>query len=243
MTTTTIITTTTLSIMTTTTITRSTIHDQNTQKPKDVQLLDVSWNPSLDLVDVDSFSPFSRLKALRLSSNGIRFLHPGSFRAVVRLEMLDLSFNSIVDGGSGLFGRLGRLASLNLSGNRFRILDDKVFAGLQSLEELDLSSNRLVGITSRVFADTPRLKKINLAGNRFESVPVYPLIALAGMLKSLSMDDNRIESLPGEIFCAFRLPVNQCGFRNLESLTFDGNRLVPLLLPVCRVGHSPSPRI
>ena len=205
--------------------------------------MDVSFNSFLDLIDVDSFSSsssFSRLKALKLSSNGIRFLHPRCFQRLVNLVILDLSVNRISElggGGSGsgrsgggvgiggVFRYLQSLVSLNLSGNRLQVLRNGDLTGLSSLEELDLSSNQLVGIDSKAFDDltTPSLKKLNLADNRLQAIPDFALSKLTNSLKSLNLDGNQIRELKGEEFCSKDLVIGECGFRKLGHLSLDRN--------------------
>jgi Leucine-rich repeat (LRR) protein len=125
-----------------------------------------------------TYSALPHLLVLRLVNCGFTKLPMFPSRAktawrLPRLEVLDLSNNTIRAVNRGALGRMHRLRQLDLAGNRLR-----AFA------------------TAAVVSPRAPLSRVSLASNRLSTVPA----ALSPTLETLCLEDNRIRDLHPDAF-------------------------------------------
>ncbi|KAG8223015.1 hypothetical protein J437_LFUL000723 [Ladona fulva] len=156
------------------------------------------------------FCPLPLLKALNLTKNRLRDVTPFHFTAPdgasstsgglhdtphcgARLQVLDLSNNSVESLPAGALSGLTRLRELRLEGNALSFVADGAFQGLTSLAVLRLSHNRLSSLPPELFASSRDLREIHLSNN---SVSVLAPGLLAGLerLQLLDLSQNELTS-------------------------------------------------
>ena len=206
--------------------------------------LDLSKN-KLALLGDRALEGLVALTELNLADNQLAALPPAIFnRSSGRvMERLHLQNNSLTLLPAKIFAGLSGLRHLNLSRNAISssLLSSEAFSGLERLEELDLSHNQLAKVTSGNFKDLVSLKVVLLGHNAMHTVSGDTFFSqrstlvtlglshnqlarftegdfLSGLdkLRSLSLDHNKFESLPGNVFG--QTP-------SLEDLSLDNNRL------------------
>nr|CAI5867542.1 unnamed protein product [Callosobruchus analis] len=171
-------------------------------------LLTSSW------INAETFSGLIRLVLLNLSYNRITKLDPSFFRDLYTLQILNLQHNSLETIPAETFAPMNNLHTLILSYNKITYLDAYSLNGLYVLSLLALDNNLLEGIHPEAFRNCSSLQELNLNGNLLKAVP----LALKDMrlMGTLDLGENLIQSLedPG-----FR------GMNNLYGLRLIGNRI------------------
>ncbi|KAJ8921597.1 hypothetical protein NQ315_010503 [Exocentrus adspersus] len=171
-------------------------------------LLTSSW------INVDTFSGLIRLVLLNLSYNRITKLDPSFFRDLYTLQILNLEHNSVETIPADTFAPMNNLHTLIISYNKITYLDAYSLNGLYVLSLLALDNNLLEGIHPEAFRNCSSLQDLNLNGNLLKAVP----LALKDMrlMRTVDLGENIITSVeePG-----FR------GMSNLYGLRLIGNRL------------------
>nr|WNA22116.1 Toll-like receptor 1 [Altica viridicyanea] len=171
-------------------------------------LLTSSW------INADTFSGLIRLVLLNLSYNRISKLDTTFFRDLYTLQILNLEHNSLEMIPADTFAPMNNLHTLILSYNKITYLDAYSLNGLYVLSLLALDNNLLEGIHPEAFRNCSSLQDLNLNGNLLKSVP----LALKDMrlMRTVDLGENLVESLedPG-----FR------GMNNLYGLRLIGNKL------------------
>ncbi|KAJ8926647.1 hypothetical protein NQ314_020968 [Rhamnusium bicolor] len=171
-------------------------------------LLTSSW------INADTFSGLIRLVLLNLSYNRITKLDPSFFRDLYTLQILNLEHNSLETIPADTFAPMNNLHTLIISYNKITYLDAYSLNGLYVLSLLALDNNLLEGIHPEAFRNCSSLQDLNLNGNLLNTVP----LALKDMrlMRTVDLGENLITSLeePG-----FR------GMSNLYGLRLIGNRL------------------
>lgn len=167
--------------------------------------LDLSRNVLTSMwLNADTFSGLIRLVLLNLSYNRISRLDPAIFKDLYTLQILNLQFNEIATISADTFSPMSNLHTLELAHNRLTYLDAYSLNGLFALSLLALDSNLLEGIHPDAFRNCSSMQDLNLSGNNLDSIPV----ALKDMriLRTLDLGENQIRSL------------NKPGFRGMSSL-------------------------
>lgn len=157
----------------------------------------------------------SSLRVLRLDGNALATL-PQSLRLCPNLQELECQNNQLEEFPPVLTS-LPQLHLLDLSANKITSVPSWL-PQLSSIKALLLNDNKI-----RVFPQETLslpLSRLELAGNEIESVP-STIDSLASSLRSLSLHNNRIKSLP--LSCR-RL-------ENLQYINLCGNPLEPPPLP------------
>lgn len=186
-----------------------------------------------------SFSFYTHLSILDLSSNQISSLHKKNFQHQRNLQLLILSGNRLTHLTNESFIGLDSLRSLNLAENLLTILTSRTFTGLTKLEKLDLSRNSINEISDEAFYGLNSLKWLNLRSNQLTSVPSAALY-LVPNLSLLDLGHNSLTSLVDNGFASLArltdLRLDLCsissistsfahGMVNLKRLHLDGNEL------------------
>lgn len=171
-------------------------------------LLTSSW------INADTFSGLIRLVLLNLSFNRISKLDPSFFRDLYTLQILNLEHNSLETIPADTFAPMNNLHTLIISYNKISYLDAYSLNGLYVLSLLALDNNVLEGIHPDSFRNCSSLQDLNLNSNRLKAVP----LALKDMrlLRTVDLGENLITYLeePG-----FR------GLDNLYGLRMLGNQI------------------
>lgn len=171
-------------------------------------LLTSSW------INADTFSGLIRLVLLNLSYNRISKLDPSFFRDLYTLQILNLEHNSLETIPADTFAPMNNLHTLIISYNKITYLDAYSLNGLYVLSLLALDNNQLEGIHPEAFRNCSSLQDLNLNSNQLKAVP----LALKDMrlLRTVDLGENLITYL------------EEPGFRGLVSLyglRMLGNRI------------------
>ncbi|XP_043217044.1 toll-like receptor Tollo [Amphibalanus amphitrite] len=165
--------------------------------------------PELSRASLDGLH---KLKNLTFRTNGVEWstaatlrLYPDTFRAMTRLELLDLGGNNFWSLPAGIFCPLAQLLTLNLTNNR---LGDLTNISLSSaggapcplpVRELDVSGNQLVSLHAGHFPGLPRLTRLLLDRNELSELG-DGLLRVLPALQVLNVSSNRLSALPPEAF-------------------------------------------
>ncbi|XP_016842445.2 toll-like receptor 7 [Nasonia vitripennis] len=163
-----------------------------------------------DFVNETTFLGLIRLIVLDLSYNQLTHISELMFKDLFFLQILDLRNNSISHIESNAFRPLYNLHTLELSDNRLHAIGPQLFNGLFVLNRLTLSGNLVSSIDPVAFRNCSDLKELDLSGNELTSVP--EALRNLNFLKTLDLGENRISEF------------HNGSFHNLHQLT--GLRLI-----------------
>ncbi|XP_076065334.1 toll-like receptor Tollo [Oratosquilla oratoria] len=157
-----------------------------------LEVLDLSGN-LLTALPPELFQENKRLTKLYLKNNSISVLAPGLFSGLDMLLELDLSNNELTNTwvNSETFTDLIRLAILDLSYNKIVRLDAATFRDLTNLQALNLHQNQIEIISDNTFSELFRLHTLVLSSNRLSTIGAFTFSGLVG-LHVLHLDDNMI---------------------------------------------------
>ncbi|XP_076650402.1 toll-like receptor 7 [Halictus rubicundus] len=163
-----------------------------------------------DQVDETTFLGLIRLIVLDLSYNLLTHIDARMFKDLFFLQILDLRNNSIDRIENNAFSPLYNLHTLELSDNKLHTVGERLFNGLFVLNRLALSGNSVASIDPLAFRNCSDLKELDLSGNELTGVP--DALRDLAFLKTLDLGENRISDF------------HNGSFRNLHQLT--GLRLI-----------------
>ncbi|KOX69787.1 Slit like protein 1 protein [Melipona quadrifasciata] len=163
-----------------------------------------------DRLDETTFLGLIRLIVLDLSYNALTRIDARMFKDLFFLQILDLRNNTIERIESNAFLPLYNLHTLELSENRLRTVGAQLFNGLFVLNRLTLSGNAIASVDPLAFRNCSDLKELDLSGNELTTVP--DALRDLALLKTLDLGENRISNFYNG------------SFRNLDQLT--GLRLI-----------------
>uniref|UniRef100_A0A8C5N0U1 TIR domain-containing protein n=1 Tax=Leptobrachium leishanense TaxID=445787 RepID=A0A8C5N0U1_9ANUR len=156
---------------------------------KNLEKIDLSNN----LLQNVNFKQMKRLKHLiylDASSNKIRQLNicpkPNTNGFVMKLEHLNLSYNSLTFLAEGQFNCLENLQVLSLENNKISIIEDSAFFGSFLLQVLNLQNNNIFEITDLTFYGLFILRSLNLNEN------VLTSITYAGLAKLNQIEEIKL---------------------------------------------------
>lgn len=141
------------------------------------------------------------IKEIYLQNNSISVLSPSLFSNLNQLLALDLSRNQLTSAwiNSGTFSGLIRLVLLNLSYNRISKLDPTLFHDLYTLQILNLEHNLLETIPADTFTPMNNLHTLVLSYNKINYLDALALNGLY-VLSLLSFDNNLLENIHPDAF-------------------------------------------
>ncbi|XP_067856090.1 leucine-rich repeat and transmembrane domain-containing protein 2 [Heptranchias perlo] len=140
----------------------------------------------------------SNIKSLSLSNNKLSTLPALTFTNFTTLEKLDLSSNYLDQLPSNVFDYISSLTDLNLRNNSIRSLDKNIFYKTTNLQRLDLSANGLSQIPLLLFDEMQNLTWLNLEENRMQNLEREAFESLE-LLQQLQLGGN-----PWECDCSLR---------------------------------------
>ncbi|CAL7952316.1 unnamed protein product [Xylocopa violacea] len=234
---------------------------------KKLKILNLS-NNKLEKLPYE-FYRLAELHELNLKSNNINQLDPaiGDF---IMLTHLDLSYNNLIELPIGM-GYLVRLITLDLSHNMLTEVPPDL-TNMRALQKLDASYNQLeilpplgelrkiekVMLQTNKLASFPDmsgctiLKVLHLANNNITEIDMSCLEGV-GQLKTLTLGNNQIESIPEEIIKLVYLEIFDLSHNkitlipsyigilpNLKQFVIDGNDVQNVRADIIRCG---TPRI
>ncbi|CAK9802107.1 Toll-like receptor Tollo [Anthophora quadrimaculata] len=181
----------------------------------ELQVLDLSNNELTNLwVNRDTFSRLVRLLILDLSFNTLTRIDSHVFKGLYSLQILKLEHNQIEILLDGCFGSLTNLHSLTLSHNRIARFDPAHTVGLNTLGQLFLDSNELKTMHRHVFDNLTGLQDLSLSGNYLTEIP-YAVRVLRS-LKTLDLGNNHVSRIDNDSFA---------GLSELYGLRLVDNKL------------------
>ncbi|CAB3226676.1 unnamed protein product [Arctia plantaginis] len=180
-----------------------------------LQILDLSVNElTSEWVNRDTFSGLVRLIVLNLSYNRITKIDTLLFQDLNNLQFLSLEHNNIARVADGAFTNLKNLHSLSLAHNNIIEVDTGHFSNLYVLNQLFLDGNRITKVDLRSFENITKLHDLGLSGNQLSEVP--EAIKTLRFLTSLDLGMNRIT----------KVSVSQFeGLDDLYGLRLVGNKI------------------
>ncbi|XP_034949223.1 toll-like receptor Tollo [Chelonus insularis] len=194
-----------------------------------LQTLDLSNNElTSHWINRDTFTRLVRLVILDLSFNALTKIDGFVFKGLLSLQVLRLERNNIEILSEGCFSSLRNLHSLTLSHNKISRFDPSHTVGLGSIVQLFLDSNRLHTLHRHAFVNVSTLQDFSLSGNSFTDIP--EAIRELKNLKTLDLGNNKISSINNYSFVGLnelyglRLVDNK-----LENITRDTFSALPAL--------------
>nr|CAD7459546.1 unnamed protein product [Timema tahoe] len=176
------------------------------------------------------FSDTRDIKEVYLQNNSINVLAPGLFNEMTQLLVLDLSRNELTAEwvNTATFVGLVRLVVLDMSYNRISKLESSVFRDLYSLQILRLQNNIVESIPESTFSSLYNLHTLILSDNKLTVIDSYTFNGLY-VLSLLSIDNNNILSIHPEALknCSSLQDLHLNGNKLLEVPTTLND--VPLL--------------
>nr|CAD7568689.1 unnamed protein product [Timema californicum] len=176
------------------------------------------------------FSDTRDIKEVYLQNNSINVLAPGLFNEMTQLLVLDLSRNELTAEwvNTATFVGLVRLVVLDMSYNRISKLESSVFRDLYSLQILRLQNNIIESIPENTFSSLYNLHTLILSDNKLTVIDSYTFNGLY-VLSLLSIDNNNILSIHPEALknCSSLQDLHLNGNKLLEVPTTLSD--VPLL--------------
>ncbi|XP_076246618.1 toll-like receptor Tollo [Calliopsis andreniformis] len=181
----------------------------------ELEVLDLSSNKLTNRwVNRNTFSRLVRLVLLDLSFNSLTRIDAHVFKGLYSLQILRLEHNEIETLTDGCFGSLTNLHSLTLSHNRIARFDPAHTVGLSALGQLFLDTNRLGTLQHHVFDNLTGLQDLSLSGNHLTEIPYA--VRVLHSLKTLDLGNNHVSRIDNDSFD---------GLSELYGLRLVDNRL------------------
>lgn len=162
-------------------------------KLTNIKTLNMSWNP-LRLITKNIFSimDFDSLTTLDLSHCQIKRIEDGAFM-LLKLKVLDLSWNELEHFHGHAFRSLRKLESLNLSHNRFTTLNE--MPNLPNIEVINFDYNMIsrVMLKEAMGYGTQMLEQLNMRNNELKTFTKNGFDWGLKNLDAIYLDNNPIE--------------------------------------------------
>lgn len=202
-------------------------------------IFDLAYLEELDLtsneishIGEECFRKLPNLKRLFLKNNLITNLPSDAFQNLLRLTILDLAFNKLINIDNLVFN-LKHLETLGLNNNRLKNLSDDFFIYNQKIKNIDLSDNYLKHLTELHLPETMDL--FNCSNNLLESISLFKKNTF---FVTLDLSNNNLSTL--EILFSTLVPTKNFYFNSnkngidsqilykspdLETIHLDNNNL------------------
>uniref|UniRef100_A0A0K0F742 Toll-like receptor TOL-1 (projected from Caenorhabditis elegans ortholog tol-1) n=1 Tax=Strongyloides venezuelensis TaxID=75913 RepID=A0A0K0F742_STRVS len=158
--------------------------------------LDHVNNPNTQFsVSIESgfLKEINQLEKFSLTQSNIASFSNGELCNVGKLQILNVSYNSLADPSLGTEAclTLKHLAILDMSGNKIKEIKNQDFSSFFSVQQLTLSNNLIGRIEKYVFKNIPLLQHLEIHHNQLKDVP-----ELGERLLHLNLAYNYIQKLP-----------------------------------------------
>lgn len=160
---------------------------------------------------------FKNLKKIIFTSGGFETITENSFSECKNLQTLTLFSYALRNISNHALANNKNLEEFHIWASQLAHIDESLFKGLQKLREVTLSNNLLLTIPDGLFDETPRVETLSLAWNQLTEIS-GSILSLKH-LKSLNIDDNRVQRVTAETLGSFP---------DLASLRMSGNQLEKL---------------
>jgi Leucine-rich repeat (LRR) protein len=181
--------------------------------------LGISANPLLTELPETLFADLSSLTELTLSGNGIKRLPATLFTGLKSIDEITAINNKVEKLPVGLFNGLTNLTKINLMDNQIAgSIPYGIFSNLPKLDQIELSTNRITALEADAFVGLPQLRYVRFAGNDIAFIG-DGVFRESPELFSLSLRDNRIETISPEVF-------HRRNFSSKADLCIEGNPLM-----------------
>ncbi|XP_045193279.2 leucine-rich repeat-containing protein 15-like [Mercenaria mercenaria] len=190
--------------------------------PKDTNKFEVREGQFYNLQESDfADMPASSFLQLKLTNGQLTDIQQYTFKAMTRLQILDLSNNALQQISSpDLFKPLSYLQLVDLSGNRLNDLPSGLFASQSNLQELRIAGNTNIrNLRGPSFQGVTSLVKLLASGCSISTLE-NDLFSAISSIRTLDLSYNQIKSLPNTD--SFRL------LQKLQNLTLQGNQISAL---------------
>ena len=172
-----------------------------------------------------NFKRKSKLQVLNLSYNSIHVLKKAVFSSLKNLRYLYLNRNLIQAISRSTFRGLRKLTTLDLSGNAIKTLRRGIFREMKNLLKLDLTENYIESLPSGVFQRLDKLVYLDLRSNHIKALERRSFNGL-DKLQALDVRDNPISVIVEGTFMATGtlrlLLLNAYGVVSWSRKTFKG---------------------
>ena len=159
--------------------------------------IDLSNNKISGTLSDVTFASNTALVSVKLNNNQITSFQTGAFSTIKKLEVLDVSENSLTSVGVTSLdfkdsNQWGTLLSLDIGNNQITTLEAEVFSGLASIQTISVQGNQVTSIDLDAFVGCTELTEIDLSGNQLESLKQGTFENLIH-LKDVSLGGNVID--------------------------------------------------
>ncbi|XP_032516631.2 toll-like receptor 6 [Danaus plexippus] len=220
----------------------STLEDGAFEGLISLQILNLSSN-FINNIPQDIFSDTKFLKEIFLSNNTIKVLPPGLFRGLDQLQIFDFSHNELTSQwiNKETFIGLVRMVILNISYNKLTRIDRYMFQDLYSLQKLNLEYNDITSIEERAFEELRNLHSLTLSNNKITHIHTH-IFSELHVLHELFLDNNQIKHIDENAFdnmttiedlslndnALSSIPLSIRKLRSLRSLDIGNNNITHL---------------
>jgi Leucine-rich repeat (LRR) protein len=154
-------------------------------------------NNSISALSPQVFSKLERLQLLDLSRNSLtsQWIKEDLFQGLIRVVVINLSYNQLTRIDAALFKDQISLQALHLQNNQIDFVSPAAFQSLSNLHTLDLSHNRLSYIDGATFSNLLVLTRLFLDHNQIRKMDPDSLNNCT-TLEDLGLSRNLLEEVP-----------------------------------------------
>ncbi|CAH2210301.1 toll-like receptor 6 [Pararge aegeria] len=176
-------------------------------------------NNTITVLPPGLFQGLEQLQVLDLSNNELtsQWINKGTFAGLLRMVILNISYNRLSKIDRFMFQDLYSLQKLNLEHNEISIIDEHAFEQLRNLHSLTLSNNKLVHVHTNIFTDLHVLHDLFLDNNKIKHIDEYAFENMTA-IEDLGLNDNLLPTIPTSIR----------KLRSLRSLDIGNNNITHL---------------
>ncbi|GFR82117.1 leucine-rich repeats and immunoglobulin-like domains protein 3 [Elysia marginata] len=147
-----------------------------------------------------------------------------------KLEVLDLSYNSLDRLFTCTLSSMEGLKRLNLRGNKLTDIPENLFDDASKLESLDISNNQLTSLAFDFLNKLTHLKSLDASSNKFTDLTLGARFQVPKRLAFLDLSFNNFGDLSEGAFHQARewnsqvgrtLKLQQCGLENIRNETLS----------------------
>lgn len=153
-------------------------------------------------IQTGSFDALPRLRIVDLSNNRLKSIRAGVFNDL-QINLLELSYNRIESIETAAFDRMPKLVSFYIISNRIETIDAGWFRDCSKLAHLDFSSNAIRSLPANILPhlndDTNTKITLNLYRNEIQTIHPNAFSKLR-RLRKLRLDQNELEELDENVF-------------------------------------------